>query len=89
MRLVWKASLAFPVLAKVADRLLTMHATSCSCERLWSMMRWVYRENRIHLGLEKAKMMMLVAGTERLQQKQAKADFLASEEALVESVFGF
>ena len=45
---VWGTILSdkLPVLAKAAQRLLAMHATSCGPERNWSEWRSVYRPNR-------------------------------------------
>lgn len=64
----------YPLLAKAADRLLRMHATSCSSERLWSIMRWTYRKNRTRLDIEKAKKMVAISMHERMKRKRAEAD---------------
>ena len=43
----------YPLLTNVALRLLSLHATSCSSERNWSLWRFVCRDNRRRLGLER------------------------------------
>ena len=51
----------YPDLAPAAARTVSLHATSCSIERLWGMVRWVYRDNRMRLGIARAKKMVFVA----------------------------
>ena len=43
----------YALLVPIVRRLLGMHATSCSAERLWSRMRHTYRSNRSRLLIEK------------------------------------
>lgn len=73
VKMVWRRVLAsrYPLLSQLAQRLLSMHATSCSSERLWSQMRWVYGDNRTRLGIEKARKMVFIAGCQRLKRKLA------------------
>ena len=54
-RSVWSSSMTkkFPILSKIADRLLSMHATSCGSERNWSVWRFTCRDNRRRLALDK------------------------------------
>lgn len=56
-RSVWSAGSsmerAFPLLAMIAIRLLSLHATSCGTERNWSNWRWVCRDKRRRLAFEK------------------------------------
>jgi len=88
VKLLWKAALKkkYPILSGVALRLLSMHATSCSCERLWSLMRWIYRPNRTRLSLEKSKMMATVTFNEWLQRRNWREDFTDAMDSLIESV---
>jgi len=79
----------YPLMAKLAARLLSMHATSCSSESLWSLMRWTYRDNRSRLGIEKAKMMVSCATHERLKRQQAIQDIsLDAMDYMIDSIFG-
>ena len=55
------AGRTIPELALIASRLLFVHAPSCSTERLWSLLRWVYRDNRSRLSIEKARKMALIS----------------------------
>jgi hypothetical protein len=71
----------YPQLARIASRLLLLHATSCSTERLWSLLRWVYRDNRSRLGFEKARKMALLA---MFRRSQAKNDDLFEDDLLLE-----
>jgi hypothetical protein len=75
-RLVWTSQLAkkYPLLAKVADRVLSLHATSCAPERNWSKWRWVYRENRSRLLLERAEKMIFVSSHAALKARKLKVD---------------
>jgi len=90
VKLVWKLKLAktYPTLAKIAIRLLSMHATSCSCERLWSLMRWIYRPNRTRLSLEKAEKVAMVTLAEWLKQRILREDFDGTMDSLLESLYG-
>ena len=55
---MWSNSMVstYPLLTDVALRLLSMHATSCSAERNWSGWRYLCRDNRRHLLLEKVRL---------------------------------
>lgn len=88
VRLVWKGRLfrSYPILSELAQRLLSMHATSCSCERLWSLMRWIYRPNRTRLSLDKAEKMATVTFDEWLERRDWREDFSGNVDSLIESV---
>ena len=79
-------ALEFPLLADMAARLFHMHPTSCSVERLWSVLRNVARDNRCRMGVDKTEKLIFIMAQEHLAQKEA-AD--APPEYLVESVLGF
>lgn len=64
----------FPLLVKVAKRVLSLHATSCALERNWSRWRWVYRENRSRLLLERAEKMIFVSTHAALKARKLKVD---------------
>jgi len=76
VRLVWRAVLSkkYPLLAGLAQRLFSMHATACSSERLWSQMRWVYSDSRSRLGIQKAKKMVFISGCQRLKRRLEDED---------------
>ena len=54
-RSMWSGSMTtkFPILSKIADTLLSMHATSCGSERKWSVWRSTCHDNRRRLALDK------------------------------------
>ncbi len=86
--LTWKTKLNgnYPILSGIARRLLCLHATSCSCERLWSLMRWIYRPNRTKLSLEKSEKMATVTFNEWLERRDWRGDFTGNWDSLIESV---
>jgi hypothetical protein len=88
VKLLWKGKLhrQYPILSSIARQLLSMHATSCSCERLWSLMRWLYRPNRTRLSLEKAEKMATVTFNEWLERRNWRDDFTGTMDSLIESV---
>lgn len=47
VRMAWLDSFApqFPNLANITARLLMLHATPCSSELMWSLMRWICTDN--------------------------------------------
>jgi hypothetical protein len=51
---------AYPKLAAAAQRLLTMHATSCASERNWSMWGRVYTKLRASLAIERAEKLVFI-----------------------------
>ena len=85
VRVMWEGTLHenYPQLARIASRLFLLHATSCSTERLWSLLRWVYRDNRSRLGFEKARKMALLAMFRR-RNHQAKDDDIYDDDLLLE-----
>lgn len=54
-REVWQSTMkqGYPILAGIAVRLLSLHATSCSAERNWSRWRFTMRDNRKSLSVTK------------------------------------
>lgn len=70
-RRLWTHTLKarWPLLSNVAERLLSMHGTSCGPERNWSEWRWVYRPNRCRLHVERAEKMLVVKSHASLQSK--------------------
>ena len=69
----------YPTLSKVAARLLMLHATSCSSERMWSLLRWIYSDQRLLLATGKAEKLLYIAVTKQLERRQedvADADVL-------------
>ncbi len=44
----------YPVLARLAGQLLSMHATKCSSERNWSVCGHIYSKARNRTAIEKA-----------------------------------
>ena len=71
-KIAWETVLKqrYPLLATLVDRMMSMHAISCSSERLWSSMRWIYRENRTRLAVERAKKMAFISANRRLLRKR-------------------
>jgi hAT family C-terminal dimerisation region len=66
---VWKRYGAerFPALAQVALRLLSVHPTSASTERNWSLWGRVFVASRNALGLERAKKLIMFCFNSRAQ----------------------
>ena len=51
---VWQAMAdLYPLLRRIACRLMSMHASSCSTDRIWSRMGNLCRDNRRNLQLSK------------------------------------
>jgi hypothetical protein len=53
---------AFPIIAKVAVRLLSMHSTTCATERNWSIWGALFRKSRSRLQLERAEKLVFLKG---------------------------
>lgn len=89
VRLMWESVLAveFPLLADLALRLFHLHPTSCSVERLWSVLRNVARDNRCRMGVDKTEKLVFLMAQEHLAQKEEAG--APPPEYLVESVLGF
>ena len=51
----WSSSQEFPLLSQAANRLLSMHATTCATERNWSTWGRLYTKSRNRLNLSKAE----------------------------------
>ena len=56
------AAKLYPLLARAAARLLSMHSTSCSAERNWSGWGALYQKARNRLALERASKLMYIRG---------------------------
>jgi len=52
----------YPLMAKAAVRILSMHVTSCACERDWSHWGAVFTKARNRLGIAKAEKIIFVKG---------------------------
>lgn len=50
----------YPNLARIAFRVLQMHVTSCSVERVWSVMRHTIRDNRSCLDVQKIRKFLTI-----------------------------
>jgi hypothetical protein len=70
----------FASLAKVVQRLLACHATSCATERNWSLWGSVYSASQNALGIEPGKKLITVCGSSR----QARENDFAVPLAVVE-----
>lgn len=76
-RLVWETYLTeFKSLAKVAVRLIFLHATSCGFKCNLSFLRWVCGHNHSRVGTERAQKMIFIAAHAKLE----KRDFSNDEE---------
>ena len=67
-RRFWKifgAMHGFPLIAEAANRLLSMHVTSCSSERNWSLWGRVFTAARNRLGKERGEMMIYIRGNSK------------------------
>jgi hypothetical protein len=65
-----------PALAKVAVRLLSMHATACACERDWSKWGNLYHKYRNALSLKKGEMMVFIAENDQHSDLRPDEDML-------------
>lgn len=93
VRLIWKSELSqmYPKLAAVAGKLLSLHATACSVERMWISVRWVLRDNRLSMVGKTVQNLVFVSAARRLRESLAAdepsdgdlllADLVAEEEA--------
>ncbi len=54
----------FPLLSMVAVRVLSMHTTSCACERNWSLWGRVFAKGRSSLLIATAEKVIFVKGNE-------------------------
>lgn len=61
----------------VTRNLFAMHVTSCSCERLWSRMRHLYKPTRHKLDPQRAKKLLMIAlGRDFKRSQRALANYL-------------
>ncbi len=67
-------SKTLPDLADIAAKLLSMHATSCSPERIWSCWRHLYRPNRSSLHYERAEKMLVVSSAAKLLANDMRSE---------------
>jgi hypothetical protein len=58
----------FPLMSKVACRLLGMHVTTCASERDWSLWGNVFVKARSRLALAKAEKLIFVKGNLQLAE---------------------
>ena len=58
----WNLDKAFPLLSRAAERLLSMHATTCATERNWSTFGRVYVKGRSRLAIGKAEKLVFIKG---------------------------
>ena len=61
----WSSSQEFPLLSQAADRLLSMHATTCATERNWATGGRLYSKSRNRLNLSKAEKLVFIRGDEQ------------------------
>lgn len=61
----WASQSHFPQLAKAAMRLLSMHTTSCACERNWSLWGQLYTKARSSLGIARAEKLIFIKGNDK------------------------
>ena len=77
----WK----FPLLAKhICPNLFSLHITSCSTERVWSRMRYLYRPQRNKLSPVKAKKILLVSIANTFEENMSKKQKLLPQEEMDE-----
>jgi hypothetical protein len=77
----WK----FPLLAQhVCPNLFSLHITSCSTERVWSRMRYLYRPQRNKLSPVKAKKILLVSIAHTFEENMSKKQKLLPQEEMEE-----
>ncbi|XP_057978043.1 uncharacterized protein LOC131164680 isoform X3 [Malania oleifera] len=74
-RLVWETYLTeFKSLAKVAVRLIFLHATSCGFKCNWSFLRWVSAQGHSRLGMDRAQKMIFIAAHSKLDRRDFSND---------------
>jgi hypothetical protein len=55
----------FPLVSKVAVKLLSFHATACATERNWSLWGLVYPKCRSNLALERGEKLVFMKGNDK------------------------
>lgn len=67
-----KAAPSFPLFAKAAAKLLSVHATTAAAERNWSAWGQHYQSNRNQLAVQRAKKLVFIKANEaRLSKDKA------------------
>ena len=63
-RFFWEeyACKVYPLMAKAAVRLLSMHVTTCASERNWSIWGKVFSKDRNRLGLTLGEQIVFIRG---------------------------
>ena len=64
---------AYPTLATVARRVMSLHATSCAPERNWSLLGQLYRKNRSRLAISRAEKLVFVSSAAKVARKELKS----------------
>ena len=64
---------SFPLIAEAARRLLSMHVTSCSSERNWSLWGRVFTAARNRLGKERGEKMIYIRGNSKSKARDSFA----------------
>ncbi|KAJ4844033.1 hypothetical protein Tsubulata_024669 [Turnera subulata] len=76
-RLVWETCLSeYKTLAKVAVRLIFLHATTCGFKCNWSFMKWVCAHRHSRSSIERAQKIIGIAAHSKLERR----DFSSEEE---------
>lgn len=74
-RLVWETYLTeFKSLAKVAVRLIFLHATSCGFKCNLSFLRWVCAHGHSRAGMDRAQKMIFIAAHSKLERRDFSID---------------
>ena len=74
-RLVWETYLTeFKSLAKVAVRLIFLHATSCGFKCNLSFLRWVCAHGHSRTGMDRAQKMIFIAAHSKLERRDFSND---------------
>jgi hypothetical protein len=70
---LWSVALkgTYPLCAKAAERLMSLHVSSAAAERNWSAWKRLYDATRTQLGLEKAKAMISIKNFLKLEDDEA------------------
>ena len=64
---------AYPAVAGVARRVLSLHATSCAPERNWSLLGQLYRKNRSRLAIARAEKLVFISSAAKVARKDRKS----------------
>ena len=71
-RLTWEVMLndAYPALSTLFGRLASQHATSCSVERQWSIVKALMRPNRSQTAVATLRRQLVMGNAWRLRRRQ-------------------